>query len=104
MPVSKWRSSDRKTLNPKQKNVELFSSIMAFIKTCILVIKNLDVFVFLHSFSLLSSSLGGCSRFTSSTMIFDNAFFLFMEIVHRVFIHRGGGGCGGGGGRGLRLR
>ncbi len=67
------------------------------------MIKNLDVFVFLHSFSLLSSILGSCSRFASSTMIFDSAFLLFMEIVHRFFIHRGGGG-GGGGGRGLRLR
>jgi hypothetical protein len=51
--------------------------------------------------------------FISSTMIilgqafpllvFVSAFLLFMEIVHRIFIHRGGGG-GGGGGRGLRLR
>ncbi len=73
------------------------------------MIKNLDVFVFLHSFSLLSSILGSCPRFTSSTMIvlgqafpllvFDSVFLLFMEIVHRIFIHRGGGG-----GRGLRLR
>jgi hypothetical protein len=73
--------------------------------------KNLDFFVFIRSFSLLSSILGSCSPFTSSTMIalgqafrllvFDSAFLLFMEIVHRIFIH---GGCGGAGGRGLRLR
>jgi hypothetical protein len=32
-------------------------------------------------------------------LVFDSVFLLFMEIVHRIFIHRGGGG-----GRGLRLR
>jgi hypothetical protein len=103
IPVSKWCYPIEEPSTLK-KMWNFFSSIIALIKKCILVIKNLDVFVFLHSFFLLSSILGSCSRFTSSTMIFDNAFFLFMEIVHRVFIHRGGGGCGGGRGRGLRLR
>jgi len=37
-------------------------------------------------------------------LVFDSAFLLFMEVVHRIFIHRGVGGCGSGGGRGLRLR
>ncbi len=61
MPVSKWHSSDRKTLNPnKQKMWLFFSSITALIKKNALLWWKNWTFVFLRSFSLLSSILGSC--------------------------------------------
>jgi hypothetical protein len=97
-------SASGTTLRIKKRKFGIFFIHHGFNKkkSSILVIKNLDVFLcfyihFLYCLLFLAVALG----FTSSTMIFDSAFLLFMEIVHRVFIHRGGGG---GGGRGLRLR